>query len=229
MSMLSYMNTVVSWLSAIGRQYKVWPALCVLYPCLALQLPVWGSEPDTGVFLVAKPGIADPRFLKSVVLVTRQESGSTIGVIINQPTEVDLKRLFPDSGLLREGSRHLYLGGPVMRQRLVFLVRTRGNVPIHALRVFDNVFLSDNQQVLHEILRHPVALPGLRVFSGYTGWAEGQLQAEVARGDWFMLEADTETLFQTDPVLIWQRLIDRVKTREDGVSVRYPGSLRSHF
>jgi putative transcriptional regulator len=49
----------------------------------------------------------------------------------------------------------------------------------------------------------------LRVFSGYAGWKPGQLEAEVEKGYWLLREADAEILFNTEPGLIWRKLLDR--------------------
>jgi putative AlgH/UPF0301 family transcriptional regulator len=46
-----------------------------------------------------------------------------------------------------------------------------------------------------------------RIFSGYAGWKPGQLEAEVKQGYWLLREADTEILFNTEPDLIWRKLL----------------------
>ena len=92
-------------------------------------------------------------------------------------------------------------------QSLLFLVRSKKQ-PQASLRIFENVFLSANSKVLEQVLRHPKPFDGLRVFSGYSGWKPGQLEAEVKKGYWLLREADTEILFNTEPGLIWRKLLD---------------------
>ena len=93
-------------------------------------------------------------------------------------------------------------------QSLLFLIRSKKQ-PQAALRIFDDVFLSEDNKVLEQVLRHPRPFAGLRVFSGYAGWKPGQLEAEVKKGNWLLREADTEILFNTEPGLIWRKLLDR--------------------
>lgn len=168
------------------------------------------QQKNPGVFLVANPDIDDPRFKQSVVLVSRHARGNAVGVIINQPTEVKLSSMFSTSDNLTGHAGLLYNGGPVNQQNIIFVVQTQGGFPDNSLRVFDNVFISFDQQVLREALVHPMPLQGLKVFSGYSGWAPGQLQAEVVRGDWFMVEADPDLIFNKAPEDIWPHLIRQI-------------------
>ncbi len=43
------------------------------------------SDPANAVFLVASPGLLDPNFRETVVLVTQAGDGSSVGFIINRP------------------------------------------------------------------------------------------------------------------------------------------------
>ncbi len=46
-----------------------------------------------------------------------------------------------------------------------------------------------------------------RVYAGYAGWAPGQLDQELSRGDWHLLQANAETLFDKAPQEVWPELI----------------------
>ena len=49
----------------------------------------------------------------------------------------------------------------------------------------------------------------VRVYAGYSGWAAGQLDGEVARGDWHVFQADVKTIFDKKSDKIWPELIRR--------------------
>ena len=171
--------------------------------------PSVGDERQVlGFFLVASEDIKDPRFKEAVILVTPHHRGEVIGVVVNKPTETAVSTLFPQSELKDEHSRQLYYGGPLSKQSLLFLISSKKQ-PEASLRIFDNVFLSTDSKVLQQVLRHPKPFAGLRVFSGYAGWKPGQLEAEVEEGYWLLREADTEILFNTEPGLMWRKLLDR--------------------
>ena len=170
--------------------------------------PSVGDERQVpGFFLVASEEMQDPRFKESVILVTPHHRGEVVGVVVNKPSEIAISTLFPQSELNDEHSRQLYFGWPVSGQSLLFLIRSKKQ-PKASLRIFENVFLSADSKVLEQVLRHPKPFTGLRVFSGYAGWKPGQLEAEVKKGNWLLRKADTEILFNTEPGLIWRKLLD---------------------
>jgi putative transcriptional regulator len=182
--------------------------LCTLLVPGSVTPSVGDERQVLGFFLVASEEIKDPRFKGAVILVTPHHRGEVVGVVVNKPTETAVSKLFPQSELKDEHSRQLYFGGPLSKQSLLFLISSKKQ-PQASLRIFDNVFLSADSKVLQQVLRHPRPFAGLRVFSGYAGWKPGQLEAEVEKGYWLLREADTEILFNTEPGLIWRKLLDR--------------------
>ena len=181
--------------------------LCTLLVSASVTLSVGDERQVLGFFLVASEDIQDPRFKETVILVTPHYRAEVVGVVVNKPTETAVSKLFPKSELKDEHSRQLYFGGPVSGQSLLYLIRSKKQ-PKASLRIFDDVFLSADSKVLEQVLRHPKPFAGLRIFSGYAGWKPGQLEAEVEKGYWLLRDADTEILFNTEPGLIWRKLLD---------------------
>ena len=182
--------------------------LCTLLVSASVTPSIGDERQVLGFFLVASEAMRDPRFKEAVILVTPHHRGEVVGVVVNKPTETTVSTLFPQSELNDEHSRQLYFGGPLSKQSLLFLINSKKQ-PEASLRIFDDVFLSADSNVLQQVLRHPRPFAGLRVFSGYAGWKPGQLEAEVKKGYWLLREADTEILFNTEPGLIWRKLLDR--------------------
>jgi putative transcriptional regulator len=178
-------------------------------------------EGDPGVLLVAAPGHGGEAFRETVLLLKRHARGGTVGVVLNRPTETRVGELIPGSREPDGLAAHVYAGGPAEPDQVVFLVRTRSLRPSNALQVFDKVFLAYDPQLLIDILRHPVPLLGLRVFRGHARWGQGELEAEIARGEWYLVEADADGVFEDDPGTLWQRLVQQVEER--GVTAPDPG------
>jgi putative transcriptional regulator len=176
----------------------------------SLPLPDAAAPPGqpplaAGVLLVAHPRLPDPNFARTVVLVLQHERSGSTGLVLNRPTSVEPRSVLPELAPL-EGRATVHLGGPVMPSRIQLLV---GSGPAEA-RVVDGVYLVRSLQELERTLADP-AHPFLRAYAGYAGWAPGQLEAELARGDWFLLPARAADVFASDreAAELWRRLLDR--------------------
>jgi putative transcriptional regulator len=193
-------------------------ALRILLVLVALSGPAGAAEGDANaIFLVAGTELRDPNFHETVVLVTHPREGAPWGVIINRPLEQKLSEIFTEFETLKGRKDTLFFGGPVVRDGLVFLVRS-AQPPPRAVAVLRDVYFVGDVEWIEGLLRRPEPTQGVRVYAGYAGWAPGQLQAEISRGGWHVLPADATTIFETDPLRIWPELIKRAtitRTRLD--------------
>ena len=136
--------------------------------------------PANAVLLVAKPGLRDPNFARTVVLVTQTEDGGTVGVILNRPTTLRLSQFLASEFETRNYREPVFSGGPVMRQALVSLFRTE-TVPAHpAFHVLKNVYLTMHPDNIAGLLADPAAR--YRIYAGFSGWAPRQLESEMKIG-----------------------------------------------
>ena len=187
--------------------------LAVLLPTLA-----WAQISGSSILLVASTEMPDPRFSHTVILVTRHGRSPPVGVIINRPLEATLGTVFPNLPK-KEAERHLYLGGPVAQTSLTFLFRSPTGSD-DAISVSRDVHLGRSGATLGSLLRGTRSHSGLRVFVGYAGWADGQLEYEIRRGSWHVLPVDETMLFDKDVDQIWPELIRRATQQ----TVRLPSS-----
>jgi putative transcriptional regulator len=160
--------------------------------------------------------MADPRFRETVVLLIEYSGNGAMGLIINRPTEVKLSTLFPGIKDLQRRSETAFIGGPVEMEKCFMLIRS-GVAPEDSLHVFSDVYVSTSMRVLQQIAKGGKRGEKFRLYVGYTGWGTGQLQRELSRGQWRILEADPKIVFENDPGKIWQDLI----RRSSGVLVRH--------
>ena len=148
----------------------------------------------TAILVVARAELPDSNFKDSIVLVMNNIGAAPVGVIINRPTRIGISGLFPDLERPERVDGQLYFGGPVEIESVSFLFRA-DTPPEHALQVIDGVYFSANRELLRKLLVRDKPMDGLRVFVGHSGWGPGQLEAEIARGDWKLAPADTEAIF----------------------------------
>jgi putative transcriptional regulator len=158
-----------------------------------------GQQAANGALLIAKPDLDDPNFSRTVVLVTQAESGETVGVILNRPTQ----RKEPRTGAV------LYAGGPVMREVTVAVFRAAQPPAAPAFRVLRNVYLSMHPANLERLLEGEAR--DYRLYSGFSGWAPRQLEAEMLRDGWHVLPATEELVFRADTAGMWEELVEKAR------------------
>jgi len=167
-----------------------------------------GQGIEHGFFLVAKSSIVDPNVEHSVVLAAPAPDGGVLGVILNRPTKQSLASILPNNELLAKFTDPLYFGGPVERVGLFAVFRSQQK-PGPAFPVVEDVQLALHPGTVELLLRNPPAQ--LRLFVGYAGWAPGQLTGELDRGDWWIVDADTETIFRKNTDSLWDDLSQRAR------------------
>jgi putative transcriptional regulator len=200
----------------------VFAALLGLIPAdAALRGPAEGiAEPGrqlgAGVFLVATHRILDPRFIKSVILLTRYGPRGAMGVIINRPTEHRLSELLPEIKALKGRIDRLFFGGPVAVHAIVVLLQSAEEVELeHTDRVFGDVYFSRSPEAFAYVIGREREGEAVRGYAGYAGWARGQLEGEIARGDWSILDADAFTIFRKEPSTVWKDLSPEPEPRRE--------------
>ena len=153
-----------------------------------------GTQPLTSILLVARSELPDSNFADSVVLVMNNLAPAPVGIIVNRPTPIPVSHLFPEIKQLAQLHDKLYFGGPVELESVWYLFRA-SKQPEHAIQACDGVYLSANRELLLDLLARDKPMDGLRIFIGHSGWAPGQLEAEIAHGDWGLERAGPDAIF----------------------------------
>jgi len=83
-----------------------------LFAFLVLATAAYAQGSSKTHFLVARPGMPDPNFRETVVLVTHEEGAEATGVIINRPTNRSLAEMLP-SERFKPFKEPIFFGGPV--------------------------------------------------------------------------------------------------------------------
>lgn len=159
-----------------------------------------------GQILIAMPGMADPRFDRSVILVCAHSGEGSMGLIINKPLE-DMSF----SGLLAhlkiplaaEGRDiRVHLGGPVERGRGFVLHSSDWQLRRGTMAVPGGYGMTATTDILEALAKGGGPSNALLAL-GYSGWGPGQLEAEIARNDWLTGEAPERLVFGADDRAKW--------------------------
>jgi len=173
------------------------------------EQPSAPAQPVKGRFLIASRALLDPNFAETVILVLNTDAGGTIGVVINHPTKMRLAEVLPDEKALHDRPDRVFLGGPVGTNVMLLLVHAH-SAPAKAEKILDDVYATGNMSTLRDAFaRKGRTDRRLRAYAGYAGWGPGQLEREIARGDWLLGSGDAATIFELRPADIWPKLIER--------------------
>ena len=173
------------------------------------------EETLTGRFLLAMPGMGDPRFERSVIYMLAHDAEGAMGVIVNQPTDGltlgDIASNLPDS-VASTGLRNLpvFVGGPVQSDH-GFVVHS-DDYPASTMTQFDDDLPVRVTQSL-EILVDAARAHGprhMRLLLGYTGWGPGQLEGEIQENAWFACPADIDAMFSADTSGLYEKCVSRL-------------------
>lgn len=168
------------------------------------------DDVEAGSALVAAPGLRDPNFRRTVVLVLDHRESGTLGVVLNRPSEVPVDDVLPTWAPHAARPRSLYLGGPMEQRAALCVAALPAGVDPGSL---EGVIGVRGPLALVDLDADPDQLVpqvrGLRVFAGYAGWDEGQLAGEVERGDWVVVPALAEDVLAPAEIDLWGRVLRR--------------------
>ena len=156
-------------------------------------------------FLIAMPGMGDAMFAGSVVYLCEHNDQGALGLVINKPIDISLKNLFERVDLQLDRAdlmdEPVYFGGPVQTERGFVLHDPQSDAAEaynSSLSVPGGLNMTTRKDVL-EALAHGHGPKRLLVTLGYSGWAAGQLEEELARNGWLTVAADPQIIFDTPP------------------------------
>jgi putative transcriptional regulator len=167
----------------------------------------------TGQLLVATPEMKDPRFAHTVIYMVRHTPDGAQGLVLNRPLgEIPLTVLLGQFGIPRgsvEEDIRLHSGGPVDSFRILVL-HTADYSGEGTTAVKDGIAVTSDPSILSAITQGKG--PRRMFFAvGYSGWAPGQLDAEMKTGAWARAPASEVLIFDTDYATKWERAMARRK------------------
>jgi putative transcriptional regulator len=157
-----------------------------------------------GHLLLSTASLWDPNFRKTIVLIGHHDEQGAVGVVLNRPSEVTVAEAVPALADLVPFGEPLFIGGPVQPEAAVVLVEFEDPSRAEILALGSIGFLPEEAG--------PEDVGGIRrarVFSGYSGWGPGQLEAELEEGSWLVEPALPEDVFCEDPERLWDRVLRR--------------------
>ena len=160
-----------------------------------------------GQLLVATPRLTDPNFRRTVVLILNHDDDGALGVVINRPSTLEVFEVLPSWAHAVAMPQQVFGGGPVGRDSALAVAVALGDGPSAGFQRLAGTYgLVDLDALPEQIVPD---LVGLRVFSGYAGWGEGQLEMEIDEGSWYVVSALASDVLSSEPETLWRDVLRR--------------------
>lgn len=197
----------------MGRQSRSWNLGRWLMAAAAILI-VWSAAAVTaradedlaeGTLLVADRKLVDPNFERSVVLIITYGEEGTVGLVLNRQSDVPVAKLLAGVNDAKDRKDTAFSGGPVEPKSVLALLRSRAG-PKGAQQVTRDIWAILDPSLLEETLADHAGPDKLRFYVGYAGWGPGQLEAEMDAGAWRVIGGNTDTVFDSAPDSLWDRV-----------------------
>ena len=168
-----------------------------------------------GCFLVSDFDLVDPNFHRAVVLMIDHDEEGAFGLVVNRPSPFTLGEVVEGMDDSPAASIPVYVGGPVQQNALFVLRDERAVEDAGAERPVEGVaFEPASPAMIDYLLNEWSSLsegerPAVRMYVGYSGWASGQLEGELAEDAWVVMRATREIVFHPDPRSAWTEALAR--------------------
>ncbi|MEO9257019.1 MAG: YqgE/AlgH family protein [Crocinitomicaceae bacterium] len=171
---------------------------------------------EKGKLLLSEPFLQDEFFTRSVILLCEHNETGSFGFVLNNYVEFSLKEI---SKSFINNMAKISLGGPVKKDNL-FFIHTLGDLIPGSFHITDTLYLGgDHELLIEEIKENPEWIDQVRFFLGYSGWDEGQLQAELDEKNWLVVDnVKTHQIMDTKNDDFWKDIMSKQSEKHKIIS-----------
>lgn len=152
--------------------------------------------------LIALPDMKDKRFSQAVILVCEHNKDGAMGLVLNNPMELETQQVFTDLNLNTPIQNHLVLDGGPLNRNYGFVLHNNNKQYKSSVHIQNSLTLTTSKDLLEQISKNQFDHDWLFAL-GYSGWDKNQLEGEIALNTWLTCPIDLDLIFKTDPTKIW--------------------------
>lgn len=203
----------------MSARSRIFRGLALILPVLAIAASAPGycadlREPGT-VLLVAKRELQDPIYRRTVLIARPIGRNQHLGFILNKPTRTSLAEAFPGHGPSKAVHDPLYFGGPAEVNAVFALVARHESPGRGSIALSPDLFLAIAADTVDRVIEFEAERA--RFFAGTVVWQPGELDDELKRGAWYVLDPEPELVLPQKTEGMWQKLLQRAELREKGI------------
>jgi putative transcriptional regulator len=190
-------------------------AACAIL-AIAWAAPARATDPDDdSIILVAKRQLQDKLYGSTIVLTRPIGAERHVGFIINKPTQVTLAKLFPGHEPSKKVVDPVFLGGPVSPEVIFALVQGKQSPGGRSIKILDDLYLAIDSDVVDSVIEKQAAQA--RFFAGMVLWRPGELDEEIKRGLWYVLDAKSDLALRKSTEGMWEELVGRSERKANSI------------
>ncbi len=171
-----------------------------------------------GTILIADPFLKDPNFLRTVIFLCEHKNEGSFGFVLNRKIEYTIGDLMND---LEGCDFPVFYGGPVQQNTVHFLHRCPGLIT-GGEKVTDEIYWGGEfDEVVSLLQKNKLTPKDIRLFVGYSGWGEEQLEDEFKQNTWLTTYSSEKLVFADDVNTIWKNALKQLGGKYEQL-IHYP-------
>jgi len=157
--------------------------------------------------LVSAPDLGDENFDQTVVLILEHDAEGALGLVLNRPTSSEVRDHLPAVTNLAVSPALFFFGGPVSVGSLLAIGRQQLGASSRNVQTLIGPLVIVDPAAL--VAGEVEGIDALRLFTGYSGWSAGQLDAELAAGAWHVVMPTPDDVLCVEPDSLWRSIMRR--------------------
>ncbi|KFF24672.1 YqgE/AlgH family protein [Chryseobacterium vrystaatense] len=159
-----------------------------------------------GKILISTPDISGDIFSRSVVLIVEHNESGAFGLILNKKNgqmSSKFKNFF-------DFKIEVYDGGPVENDKVFFIVKEKKVTEIFSEINKDFYITEDIESIISAVLSKELSITDVKIFSGYSGWSAEQLDDEVRRKLWTVVDVYNLDYTLPNDQTLWKSIMQNL-------------------
>jgi putative transcriptional regulator len=159
-----------------------------------------------GKILISTPDISGDIFSRSVVLIIEHNESGAFGLILNKKNgqmSSKFKNFF-------DFKIEVYDGGPVENDKVFFIVKEKKVTEVFSEINKDFYLTEDIESIISAVLNKELDINDVKIFSGYSGWSAEQLDDEVQRKLWTVVDVYNLDYTLPNDQTLWKSIMQNL-------------------
>lgn len=159
-----------------------------------------------GKILISTPDISGDIFSRSVVLIVDHHENGAFGLILNKIN----KEISEKISLITGFRTDIYEGGPVENDK-IFIIGKGNPATEFFININDDFYLTEDVQTITDaVYAGNINVNDVKVFSGYSGWAAQQLESEIMRKMWTVVDVYNLDYTLPNDQNLWKKIMQNL-------------------